>query len=52
MISDHTKNQKLFAFLVEFLGAYRCQILKEKDWISLVTFVFPVDVVTLQCTEG
>ena len=43
MISNHTKNQKLCAFLVEFLGAYLCQIL-EIDWISLVTFVFLVDV--------
>ena len=44
MISDHTKNQKLFAFLVEFLGAYLCQILKERYLISLGSFSFLVHV--------
>ena len=30
--------QKLFAFLVVFLGAYLCQILKEMNMNSLVSF--------------
>ena len=40
--------QKLLAFLVEFLlvflGAYLCRILKEMNLISLVSFAFLVHV--------
>ena len=36
--------QKLVAFLVVFLGAYLCQILKEMNMISLVSFAFLVHV--------
>ena len=36
--------QKLVAFLVVFLGAYLCQILKEINLISLVSFAFLVHV--------
>ena len=36
--------QKLVAFLVVFLGAYLCQILKEIDMICLVSFAFLVHV--------
>ena len=32
--------QKLVAFLVVFLGAYLCQILKEMNMIGLVSFAF------------
>ena len=34
--------QKIVAFLVVFLGAYLCQILKEMNLISLVSFAFLV----------
>ena len=36
--------QKLVAFLVVFLGAYLCQILKEMNLISLGSFAFLVHV--------
>ena len=36
--------QKLVAFLVVFLGAYLCQILKEMNLISLGSFAFLVNV--------
>ena len=34
----------MVAFLVVFLGAYLCQILKEMNMISLVSFAFLVHV--------
>ena len=36
--------QKLVAFLAVFLSAYLCQILKEMNMISLVSFAFLVHV--------
>ena len=40
----YTENQNLVAFLVVFLGAYLCQILKEMNIVALVSFAFLVHV--------
>ena len=41
-LSVYREIQKLVAFLVVFLGAYLCQILKQMNLISLGSFAFLV----------